>query len=103
MAVTTRRRCAKELEPKRTPSLKFFEDPRHILKLLIITMDDTLHIHGNHDSGQSDGKVIDQLCPVLSLDALRKPGCHPVEVYPDLQLHGGKGDTGPLLDFYHHS
>ena len=70
MAVTTRRRCAKELEPKRTPSLKFFEDPRHILKLLIITMDDTLHIHDSHDGGRSYGKVIDQRRPLVALDVL---------------------------------
>ena len=60
------------------------------------------HIHGNHDGGQSGGKVIDQLRSLLLLGTLRKLGCHLAEVHLDPQLHGGKGDTSPLLDSCHH-
>jgi hypothetical protein len=66
-------------------------------------MEDILHIHGSHDGGQSGGKVIDQLRSLLLLHTLWKPECHPAKVQPDLQLHGSKGDTSPLLDScYHH-
>ena len=65
-------------------------------------MDDTLHIHGSHDGGRSGGKVVDKLHPLLLLDTLQKPRCHLAEVHPDSQLHGDKGDTGPLSDCCHH-
>jgi hypothetical protein len=33
---------------------------------------------------------------------LREPRRHPTEVHPVPQLHGGKGNAGPLPDSHHH-
>ena len=65
-------------------------------------MENLFHIHGSNDGICSSGAIIDQLHSLSWLDVLWEPRRHPTEVHPSPQLHGGKGNTGPLLDSYHH-
>jgi hypothetical protein len=87
---------------KETSSLKNSKNLEHTSGLLAITVDDLLYIHGNDDSICGRDKIVNQLSPLFQPNMLREPRHHPTKVHPGPQLHGGKGDAGPLPYPYHH-
>jgi hypothetical protein len=65
-------------------------------------VENLFHIHGSNDIIHSSSEIVDQLRSLSRANVLREPRCHKTEVQPGPQLLGGKGDTGPLPDPYHH-